>query len=248
MSTVTIISVSAVGLSHMRALGLRSPWRERLNLRLQYIGRDALHPADWEPIIAAIQGADILLLDLMGAPKDLSSALVQQITGFTGPVVVLNGDSMASRALTRLGGFSMAGMAKESETGEPPSLDAIQRMMAMMEKVGTLLPVGKLRDMRNYLWLVRYWQFANPENCEQMLRLLARDYLGQGDLPKPEPPQTLEQVAIYDPVAHRMYPDLRRYRAEVPAQPHRPNVTVLHECALQSYQPPSGAPDARLLL
>ncbi|MBO9366880.1 MAG: hypothetical protein J7466_19200, partial [Roseiflexus sp.] len=74
MSTVTIISVSAVGLSHMRALGLRSPWRERLNLRLQYVGRDTLHPADWEPIIASIQGADILLLDLMGAPKDLSSA------------------------------------------------------------------------------------------------------------------------------------------------------------------------------
>jgi len=227
MSTVTIISVSAVGLSHMRALGLRSPWRERLNLRLQYIGRDALHPADWEPIFASIQGADILLLDLMGTPKDLSGALVQQIAGFTGHVVVLHGDSMAIRTLTRLGGFSMAGMAKESETGEPPSLDAIQRMMAMVEKVGTLLPVGKLRDMRNYLWLVRYWQFANPENCEQMLRLLARDYLGHSDLPKPEPPQTLEQVAIYDPVAHRVYPDLRHYRAEVPAQPHRPNVAVL---------------------
>lgn len=227
MRTITIISVSAVGLSQLRALGLRSPWRERLDLRLQYIGNDALRHADWGPIFASIQGADMLLLDLMGAPANLSRALTQDVARFSGHIVVLNGDTMATRALTRLGGFSMAGMAKESETGELPSLDAIQRMTAMMEKVGTLLPVGKLRDMRNYLWLVRYWQFIDPENCEQMLRLLGRDYLGFGDLPKPEPPRTLDQATIYDPTTRQMSPDLRRYRAKVPLNPDRPTVAML---------------------
>lgn len=227
MRTITIISVSTVGLNQVQALGHQSPWRERLHLRLHYIGRDALRPADWAPILESVQGADMLLLDLMGAPRDLSSALTKRIAGFSGHIVVLNGDSMTTRALTRLGGFSMAGMAKESESGELPSLDAIQRMTAMMEKVGSLLPVGKLRDMRNYLWLVKYWQFADPENCEQMLRLLAREYLGFGDLPKPEPPRTLEQVAIFDPTARRIYADLRQYHAAFPPDPHRPTVALL---------------------
>lgn len=227
MRTITIISVSTVGLNQMRALGQQSPWRERLRLRLHYIGRDALRPTDWALVLESIQGADMLLLDLMGAPRDLSSALTQRLTGFPGHIVVLNGDSMATRALTRLGGFSMAGMAKESQSGEPPSLDAIQRMTAMMEKIGSLLPVGKLRDMRNYLWLVKYWQFADPENCEQMLRLLARDYLGFGDLPKPEPPRTLDQVAIFDPVARRIFADLRQYHAAFPPDPTRPTVALL---------------------
>jgi cobaltochelatase CobN len=204
---ICIIAVGASGLTQVRKLAReweRGPWGRRFQFSLHYIGGDDLDPRDWPNVLDAVEGQDIVFLDTMGAPKDFSDALYDRMTRFSGHIVALNADRMNIRALTRLGSFSMGMMSKMGQRkrpgGDQPTSPAkMIRMARMMERVGRALPIGPLRDMRNYFWLVKYWQLANARNIENMLYLVGRDYLGYKDLPAAQPPVTIDGLLLMAP-------------------------------------------------
>ncbi len=204
--TIHALVVGAAGLN--RLLEIRNeweqgPWKGRLELSLFYAGGEGLEPEQWKKAIDEAEFAEFLLLDLMGAPKDMIEEICVRFKAHRGNVVVLNSDIQRARSLTKLGSFSLSGMgAKKGESGESKEESDPERMMKMiglMEKAGTSLPIGPLRDMRNYFWLGKYWRFSTKENIENMLFLIGRDYFQYKDFPKPKEPTTVDRAIIMHP-------------------------------------------------
>lgn len=233
---ICIIAVGAAGLNQVRRLARRwdpGRWRCRFQADLHYIGADDLDPRDWPAVLDAVDGSDMVFLDTMGAPKDLSDALHERVSRFPGPVVALNADRANIRALTRLGSFSMATMSKmgsgnRSRGAEPPTPARMMRMVGLMERVGRAVPVGPLRDMRNYFWLVKYWQQANERNIENMIYLVGREYLGCKDLPRAKTPVTIDGLLLMEPDSLSVYETRDDLWRAHPRDANRPTIGLLY--------------------
>ena len=223
---LVVLSVSNSGLAD-----LACAWRELaagVPGQLQLTLFDAAKPLDQqgaERIRQAVAAADFLLLDLMGASRDYEAAVLRAAPACRGEIAPLGGDNDDIRALLRLGSFSGQDMRPgKSEAAISP--DSLQKMMTMAEKLGTLLPVGKLKDMKNYVRLVKYWKNAGEENCRSLLCLIGRDY-GSLSLPKPQPPLVMEDTGILDPATSRCYANVAEYRRAAGFDAARPTVAVL---------------------
>ncbi len=229
---IVFIAVGTSGLNQVRKIGERweqSQWRDRVNWELHYVGSDAFAQKDWEPILQSILGKRLVLLDLMGVDKEFCQALYSHLDDFPGDIVVLNASEQRIRGLTRLGKFSLQRMSRmgENRSAEQTGMRKMMKMIQRMEAVGEALPIGKLRDMRNYFWLGKYWKFADEQNIENLLFLLGREYLGYKDFPAYQPPVTIDEVILYDPVTKRGYRHLDHYLEDVSLFPEKATIGVL---------------------
>ncbi|MBD3315287.1 MAG: hypothetical protein GF344_05835, partial [Chitinivibrionales bacterium] len=93
----------------------------------------------------------------------------------------------------------MGKMGSEGANSWQDQMRKARRMMAMAEKAGTVLPVGPLRDMRNYFWAAKYWRYADEYNMYNLLCLLAREYGNVSEAPTYKPPREVEDATIFDP-------------------------------------------------
>ncbi len=219
--------VISVSVSALNLLGsLAAQWPE-LRIGLHYVGHSDFGEEQWPGVVAALEGQDLVLLDLMGAPAGFCRLLEERLENHPGQVAVLNASLPSLRLLTRLGSFSLGTMGRMAGGKRPPDMAGMQAMMDRAEKLGRRLPLGPLRHLRNYIWLVKYWMFANPENLTNLLRLLAREYLGIRNRPKPEPPRTLEGLTIYHPGRGQAYGSWSEYLAATPLRPGLPTVGLL---------------------
>ena len=221
---LVVLSVSNSGLAD-----LTYAWRELaagslLQLKLFYAAKPLEREAAGQ-IRQAVAAADFLLLDLMGASRDYEELVLEAAAVCNGQIAPLGGDNDDIRALLRLGGFSGRDM-QQGKNGAPVSPDSLQKMMSMAEKLGTLLPVGKLKDMKNYVQLIKYWKNAGEENCRSLLCLIGRDYGGLS-LPKPQPPLALEDTGILDPGTARYYTSVAGYRRDAGFDAAKPTIAVL---------------------
>ena len=219
---IVVISVSASALNLLAEL---APGWPELELSLDYVGGVDFDEDRWSETVDRINFGRIVLLDLMGAPQEFCRLVQDRLTGFTGQIVVLNSSLPSLRFLTRLGRFSLKAVGRMAEGSGPPDMAKMETMMDRAEKLGRRLPVGPLRDMRNYLWLVKYWLFADRDNLTSLLDLLARDYLGLKKRPKPQPPRTREDLSLYHPGQGRVYDSFGQYAECI--QPDKPSVALL---------------------
>ena len=235
-SRICFIAVGSAGLNQVRKLirkWQQGPWRDRLQVSLHYVGDDYLDPRDWSAALDAIEGNDIVFLDTMGAPKDFSDALYDRMVRFTGHVVVLNTDRMNIRSLTRLGHFSMGmmsrmGKGRRAQGDKPSSPRGMVRMVRMMERIGQALPVGPLRDMRNFFWLVNCWQLTTERNVENMLYLVGREYLGYKDFPRAQPPITIDGLLLMEPNSMAVYDTVDDLWHAHPRDASKPTIGLLY--------------------
>ncbi len=229
---ISFIAVGASGLKQVSEIAKRwqkTEWKDRVNWELFYVGSDSFKKSDWTPIFNSIQDKKLVLLDLMGADKEFCQALYSHLEDFTGDIIVLNASDQKIRSLTRIGKFSMKGMSKmgKDKSSGPDSMRKMMKMIQTMENVGKALPIGKLRDMRNYFWFGKYWRFANEKNIEGMFYLLGKDYLGYKDFPAIKPPETIDEVLIFDPVTKSSYKSLKNYLKDVPHNSAKATVGIL---------------------
>ena len=224
MPEITVISVSGSALNLLRTQAREWP---EIRLRLHYVGDAAFTQKQWGRVLADLEEPEVVLLDLMGAPQDFCGLVQERLQGFTGQVAVLNSSLSSLRFLTRLGRFSMKSMGRMAAKGGPPDMAKMQAMMDKAEKLGRSMPLGPLRDMRNFLWLVKYWLFADADNMADLLRLLGREYLKIKDRPKPRPPRTLEELTIFHPGQGRAFGSWAGYAEAKPPQPGLPSVILV---------------------
>ena len=148
-----------------------------VNLDIVYVhDLDKLDPRD---VASRVAGADVLLVDIRGGvPRHVEEAILGSRARIVVPLV----GGTVTLAYLRLGNLSGEVIAKRMR---PLDFDAdkldVSKMFKMLnvaEKVTSALPVGVLRDWRNFIWLTKYWTYWGRRNLENMLKLILSEYFG----------------------------------------------------------------------
>jgi len=137
---------------------------------------DKLDPTE---VVSRVSKADVLLLGLMSSiPRYLEEAIANSQAKVVVPLI----GGTTFLIYLRLGSLSGESFAKMSK---PLDFDAdridvskVFKIINYVEKVSRTLPLGVLRDYRNYIWLTRYWTYWGRRNLESLLELILSEYFG----------------------------------------------------------------------
>ncbi len=239
--TITFVSVSDSGFRYLSLLMEELAGEKRfgdlfskeITLYLHFVGEQRSHGEKLDRIQRDMEDSHMVLLDLMGAPAPVVERCEKAAEGFTGDLVLMGTGSDYLRKKTKLGRFSMASLGKMMDSeGEKKgrkkarSLD-MEKMIDRMETLGKMVPLGPLKDMRNWIRIGKYWRFAGPENIRNLLFLICRSYGGIKSLPAPADPVEYSRYVLFDPGALRGFDTLEELKAGWGWDENRKTVGVL---------------------
>jgi len=179
-----------------------------------------------ERLEAAATRAGAVLFDI----RDNRAAVevLREVRGRRSEVVLvpLSGGAPHILSLARMGSLDLDAL-RDRGGGGPVDHRWVLRVQALAEGLGGLLPVGQLRHARNLLRVTRYWAAGGPDNLDNMLRLVLREYLG-GTGPAPALPIEPPALRLQDPEGGRSFGSRSAWLAAHPPSPGRPVVAVLY--------------------
>ena len=219
----TFITVSAPSLKClMKAAGEISRAEPGiLDLRLYYAVTEYSREKT-ERLIADVSSSDMVFVDLMGSPVEIIKAVNEGLARCKGNVIPYGN---SARQYLRLGGFSAEAM--RSSGGKKPDMAAMKKMQSMAEAMGKVMP-GKMRDMRNYSLICKYFYVADYPNILNMMYLILREYGGARRLPRPTAPREVPPAAVCRPSDMKCYDSFNEFAADYPLDPEKPVVAVLY--------------------
>jgi cobaltochelatase CobN len=181
----------------------------------------------------SLRAADVVVCGFYAGGR--TAALVRSATAdTTQAVALLYGGGPEILSLLRLGSLSLRGMMNKKpgppdakpKKPKPPNLRFIARAMRWVERLGSVLPVGKLRHARNWVRITRYWGEGGPENVRDLLLFLGREYAGLS-LPRPPKPRVYPQSGVYNPFTGDRHTTTAEYRRAVRWDDAEPTVGVV---------------------
>jgi cobaltochelatase CobN len=168
-----------------------------------------------EEYMYSLVDSDILLLDIRGG-DNIYHITMDAIKKTKAKVIVsLVGGSSELIEITRLGKFS-PGVFRRSRSGKSKPIDygTIVRIRDMFERIGNIIPLGILRDARNYIYILKYYENPTFRNMVNMFMLLLKDYIGLDLNYHVEKPEELPSMGIYDIHTGKIYTDTMDYLRE----------------------------------
>lgn len=227
---ITVVTVSNIVLEDMIAAcdEINKKWHGSLCLKLFFAGRS--FPAkSYEDIEKSINEADITILDLMGAVQELQSFILKACSGSTGNLIVIGGENSHIRELARLGVLTAGDMSPESmKLSKDLDSCAMMKMAEIAEKRGSIILSGKLRDMRNYTCVSKYWRCSSENDMLNLFYLLLHDYGDMKHIPKPDEPSDIEETGICRPEDRKYYESIEEFADENGFDREKPTVVMLY--------------------
>lgn len=191
----TFVTVCAPAVQHLarvqRELDGQYPGQAELKL---YYAVEEFGPAQTARLEEDIARADCVLVDLMGSPPTVIQTVERGLARCAGHILPYGA---SARSYLRLGKFTADSMKSRNPGKAAPAMESMKKMQDMAEAMGKIMP-GKMRDMRNYSLLMKYFQYAGEENLRSFLLLMLKEYGGVKGLKEPPPPQVPRPVALYD--------------------------------------------------
>jgi len=123
-------------------------------------------------------------------------------------------ESRARRLFKSVGSW-MGEQARARGKGGGPRHAQYQRLVERMPALLRFVPgAGRLRDVKNYLYLFCYFLQPSPGNIRSMLLYALKHYAGDARLAniKIPPPETVSSVGIYHPDAPSIFGTFEAYR------------------------------------
>lgn len=191
-----------------------------LDLRLYYAVTNYSREKT-ERLISDIETADMVFVDLMGSPVETVKAVYRGLEKCGGNVIPYGN---SAREYLRLGDFSAESM--KSSGGKKTDMAAMKKMQNMAEALGKIMP-GKMRDMKNYSYICKYFYVADYSNILNMLYLILRDYGGVKGLPKPLPPREAVPAGVCRPCDMKYYGSFDEFKADFPYDEEKPAAALL---------------------
>ncbi|MCS7179550.1 MAG: magnesium chelatase subunit H [Anaerolineae bacterium] len=185
---------------------------------------------DPQEVLEAMRTSRAVLFDLRGDP-DKAVALVRQGFALTAEqnvaFIPVFGGGPSVMALLRMGNFSMARMAQQRRSAAPAGVNyrRIKQVTELVEKIGSLLPVGALRHARNWVRCVQYWSNSGADNLRELLLFVAAEYAGVKV--RAAPPIIYPDDGFQDWQSGKRYATLSAYLRNHPINPQRPTVLVI---------------------
>ncbi|MDQ3743865.1 MAG: cobaltochelatase subunit CobN [Acidobacteriota bacterium] len=136
------------------------------------------------------------------------------IKGSGGTGVKEGGEGRARRLVKSVGAW----MGEQARGRRGGSGSRHTQYLKLVERVPALLRfvpgAGRLRDVKNYLYLFCYFLQPTPANVSSMLLYALKHYAGDEHLSKVEvpPPETVPAVGIYHPDAPSIFETFEAYR------------------------------------
>ncbi|WMJ23139.1 magnesium chelatase subunit H [Paludicola sp. MB14-C6] len=172
-------------------------------------------------MIDCIINADLVFVDLMGSPSLIVKAVYKGLESCKGNVISYGN---SAREFLRLGKFSASEM--KSDSMKEPSMESIKKMQSMAEKMGKIMP-GKMRDMRNYSLIIKYFKIANRHNIYNMLLLILNEYGDYDNLENPQMPYEADSISVCDPNHMKFYSSVSSYANEFGFNELLPNIAII---------------------
>ena len=219
----TFITVSAPALKSLMkaAKKIMSLEEGLLELRLYYAVTE-YGKEKTDRLISDIKTSDMVFVDLMGSPVDTVKAVYEGLRECHGNVIPYGN---SAREYLKLGSFSAAGMM--SGGGKKPDMAAMKKMQSMAEAMGKIMP-GKMRDMRNYSLICKYFYVADYNNILNMLYLILREYGGGKKLPKSAEPREVPAAVVCRPKDMKCYGSFKEFSADFPFDEEKPVIAFLY--------------------
>lgn len=198
-----------------------------MSLKL-YFAAEEVSEKKQEEMMTAIEEGDLILVDLMGAPPTMVKTVYHGLE-ITKAQIIPFGSS--AREYLRLGKFSAETMTAQANA-TMPDRQTIKKMQGMAETMGKVMP-GKMRDMRNYMHICKYFSMATNENIRNMLLLILRDYGNLKCTQKIKEPYEAQMVALYNPKTMKQYKSPQDYWADFSEDMNKPTIALI--CSANTY-------------
>lgn len=173
-------------------------------------------------LISDIKTSDMVFVDLMGSPAEIIKSVYEGLAGCHGNVIPYGN---SAREYLKLGDFSVSAM--KASGGKKPDMAAMKKMQAMAESMGKIMP-GKMRDMRNYSLICKYFYVADYPNILNMLYLILREYGGAKHLPKPVSPREVSPASVCRPLDMKHYDNFTDFSLDFPFDKDKPTAALLY--------------------
>ncbi len=201
---------------------IRAEYGEILSVKKIYFSdweRGTIDPGQVEE---AVKSAWVILVDIRGQ-TEFTDRLRELVTGSAATVVVLVGGGRDILSLTRMGSFSGADLPRREGRFDIEVYLKARKFMELTKKLGSVIPVGKLKHMRNWLLACEYYAEGGKENLKNLFLFLLREYCRvKVDA---RPPQKMPDWGIWWP-PHRHFTDLKTFKTSVGWGEDKPAVGI----------------------
>jgi cobaltochelatase CobN len=170
---------------------LKAEHRDILSLRKIFLNDLEKGKISLEEIEEELQTSQIVLVDIRGQ-SGISDFLQELLPQSKATIVVLIGGSSQIFALTRMGSFKGSDIFKGDRQMDVDSFIKTKRFSELTKKIGSVLPFGKLKDMRNWIIAQNYYANYGKDNIKGLLLFLAKEYGGVRIKNVPPPQKTLD--------------------------------------------------------
>jgi cobaltochelatase CobN len=170
-----------------------------------------------------LQTSHIILVDIRGQ-SGMSDFLQKHLSQAEATIVVLIGGSSQIFALTRMGSFRGSDIFKGDRQMDVESFIKARKFSELTKNIGSVLPFGKLKHMRNWIIAQEYYSNYGKENIKGLLLFLLREYGRIKVKHVPSPQRTLD-FGIWWP-EKGFYNDLNQFQREIRWDNSKPTVGI----------------------
>ncbi len=181
-----------------------------------------------EPLERAISGSDIILVDVRGETR-VGRELPRMLAGSKNKTIVtLIGGSSHIFALTRMGRFdgSRVFTPEREKEFDIHSYMKARKFSAIVRRLGAIVPVGMLKDMRNWVLAQEYYTEGDAENLKNLILFLLKHYACVKQIGKVPAPVRRPAIGLYVP-GEGVCENLDVYKHRIGFSSHKPTVGVL---------------------
>ncbi|MFC1994545.1 magnesium chelatase subunit H [Chloroflexota bacterium] len=214
---------------------LKTEHGDILSLRKVYLNDLEKERISLDEIEEEVRTSHIILVDIRGQGK-MSDFLQELLSQTKATIVVLIGGSSQIFALTRMGSFKGGDIFKGDRQMDVDSFIKTKRFSELTKKIGSVLPFGKLKDMRNWIIAQQYYANYGKENLKGLLLFLAKEY-GGARIKNISPPRKMLDFGIWWP-DKGFFSELVEFQREIKWNRTKPTIGVfiysdmhLEDCA-----------------
>lgn len=180
-----------------------------------------------EVIFQELRDSCVVLVDIRSNGRSLEIVKEIREEGHK-TIIPLLGGSPGVMGLARLGSFSMDKIPARERKKAPGEMEyrKIQKMTALLEKMGKYLPFGAIKHARNWVLAVKYWSNSGRENLKNLLLFVSKEY-GGAEV-SCLPPQEIPEYGIYHPLWEEYFPSYGDYHARALQGKGGPTVGLLY--------------------
>jgi cobaltochelatase CobN len=218
---ITFVTVSSPAIRCLVEAGkeIKEKYPGVLDLHIYY-GKEDLSEKTGKNLIEDIKNSNLVFVDLMGSPSSLIKYVYIGLEGCNGHIIPYGS---GAKEYMCLGSFTFESMKSENKKMD---MSTVEKMRGTAETLGKVMP-GKMRDMRNYSNIMKYFKKSDEYNILNMLYLMLRDYGNIKDIPKPLEPKEVEGAGICNPQSMHFYDNYEEYIEDFPYDKLKPIVAML---------------------